>query len=219
MRLGCLLPLVSVALIIGGGQSVYTGLKNLKPTEISIDSLIAKKPSAEWLHINGGVLDVMNSAYTSSFGVGDAKSIYIPLVQPRTDSTEGTIHILVITEDPELLDFTNGLRELEKTKGGPKGAEHEFLIKNLDKLKVGRAVKGLVKFGIEGNDKQTRKIRALYGNLADDAIILAEGEAPSTGRGIGMLAAGLALGGVLVISSGRKQASAESPTPPPLPPA
>ena len=217
MRLGCLLPLVSVALIIGGGQSVYTGLKNLKPTEISIDSLIAKKPSTEWLHINGGVLDVMNSAYTSSFGVGDAKSIYIPLVQPRTDSTQGTIHILVITEDPELLDFTNGLRELEKTNGDPKGAE-EFLIKNLDKLKVGRPVKGLVKFGIEGNDKQTRKIRALYGNLADDAIILAEGDSPSTGRGIGMLAAGLVLAGVLVISSGRKQASAASPTPPSLPP-
>jgi hypothetical protein len=216
MRLGCLLPVISVALIIGGGQSVYTGLKNRKPTEISIDSLADKKPSAEWLKINGGVLDTMNSSYTSSFGVGEAKSIYVPLVPTRDDSSQGTIHVLVVTKDPALLEFTNELREREKSIG-PKGADAEFITKNLDKLKVARTVQGLVKFGIDGNDKETRKIRALYDNLADDALILEEGEAPSTGKGVGLLAAGLVLGGILVASSGRKQAVARGESPPPLP--
>ncbi len=217
MRLGCLLPLVSIALILGGGQSVYTGLKNRKPTEISLGSLIAKKPSTEWLLINGGVLDTMNAAYTSSFGVGEAKSIYVPLVQPLSDSSEGTIHVLVITKDPALLNFTNEAREREKSMD-TKDADAEFIIRNLDKLRVARPVQGLVKFGIEGNDKKTRKIRALYDNLAEDAIILEEGEAPSTGKGAGMLAAGLILGAILVVSSGRKQAVAGGATPPPLPP-
>ena len=53
---------------------------------------------------------------------------------------------------------------------------------------------------------------------ADDALILEEGEAPSTGKGVGLLAAGLVLGGILVASSGRKQAVAKGESPPPLPP-
>jgi hypothetical protein len=218
MRLGCLLPLVSIALIIGGGQSVYTGLKNRKATAIGIDALIASKPAAEWLRVQGGVLDTMNSAYPSAFGVGEATSMYLPLVPPGTDSSEATIHVLVLTKDPQLLEFTNQARKFDEPTS-PKGAAKEFLLKNLDKLHVARTVEGLVQFGIDANDKQTRKIRKLYSNLADDAIILEEGKTPSTGTGFGMLAAGLVLGGVLVASGRRKQSPAGGAMPPPMPPA
>lgn len=211
------MPLVSVAFIIGGGQSVYTGLKNRNPTEIDIDSLIAKKPSAEWLKITGGALDTTNAAYTSSFGVGEAKSIFVPLVPPKTDSTEAKIHVLVLTKDENLVKFTNEARQFEKSNTSQAG-EMEFLLKNLDKLKVARPVQGLVQFGIDANDKQTRKIRKLYTNLAEDAIIIEEGKSPSAGTGVVMLTAGLVLGGVLLLSSGEKQTPATGAPPPPLPP-
>lgn len=219
MRLGCLLPVISVGLVIIGGQSVYTGLKNRKPTEVGIEALVAKKPSAEWLIIKDGVLDTMNSAYSSSFGVGDAHSVFVPLVPPKTDSSETKIHVLVMTKDPALVKFTNQAREFDKP-GASETAAHEFILKNLDKMRVARTVQGLVKFGVEADDKETRKIRKLYNNLAADAIILEEGEEPSVFRGVVMFLVGLILGGVLLMSYTRKQATPASPPPlgpPPLP--
>ena len=216
MRLGCILPLISLGLIIGGGQSIYTVFKNRKITEVTIESLVANKPDAEWLRIQGGVLDTMNSAYPSSFGVGKATSLYVPLVPQKTDSTQTQIHVLVLTKDQALLDFTNELKELEDSKT-TKATAANTIMRNVDKLHVARPVEGVVQFGISGDDKKTRKIRKLYDNLAEDAIILEEGEKPSMGTGIAMLLGGLVLGVVLVASSGRKEAAA-GPVPPPLPP-
>ena len=216
MRLGCLLPLVSIVLVFGGGQSVYTAVKNRKPTEIAITDLIARKPSAEWLNIGGGVLDTTNASYTSAFGAGEAKSIYVPLVAPGTMSTEGEIHVLVLTKDPDLLRVTNEARKLDDSKA-PEAAAAEFLLKNLDQLQVARSVQGLVKFGIEADDKKTRKIRKLYGNLAKDVVILEEGKSPSAAQGIAFLVAGLVLGGFLMRSFARKSAPPPGASPPPLP--
>ncbi len=216
MRLGCLLPLISIGLIIGGGQAVYTGFKNRKITEVTVDSLSGTKPEAKWLRITGGVLDTMNSAYPSSFGVGDAKSLYVPLVPKDTDSSESTIHVLVLTKDPALLEFTNQVKELEKTKANDATAG-KFLIENMDKMHVSRPVEGLVKYGLDADDKKSRKIRALYSNLASDLIIIEEGEKPSLGMGIGMLLGGVVLGGILVSSAGKKNEAAAAGPPPPLP--
>ncbi|MEO5917445.1 MAG: hypothetical protein ABIS50_24670 [Luteolibacter sp.] len=216
MRLGCLLPLLSLGLIIGGGQSIYTGFKNRKVTEITIDSLIAKKPDAEWLRIQGGVLDTMNSSYTSSFGVGKANELYIPLVPPQTDSRKTQIHVLVLTKDPALLEFNNQVQEIGKSGPGS-GAMDRYVMSNLDKLHVARPVEGVVQFGLDADDKKTRKIRELYDNLAPDTIILEEGKKPSMGTGIAMMIGGLFIGGLLIRSSGRKDAAGEA-TPPPLPP-
>lgn len=218
MRLGCLLPLVSIAFIIDGGQSVYTGMKNRKPTDITIDELIRSKPKAEWLNVTGGVLDTMNSAYTSAFGVGDAQSIYVPLVPKDADSSEGTIHLLVLTKDAELVGFTNEARKMEESKAD-EGAAMEFILKNRANMRVERPVMGLVQFGMTSNDKKTRKIRQLYDNLAEDAIILEEGEKPSTGQGVAMLLAGLGLGGFLVMRAAKSTPAASPGNPPPMPPA
>lgn len=212
MRLGCLLPVVSLVLIIGGGQSVYTGLKNRKITEVALDALVAKKPAADWLRVRGGVLDTMNSAYPSAFGTGKATSLYVPLVPPGTDSTKTRIHVLVLTKDQALLDFTNELREMEKSKADDATAA-QAILRNIDKTHVARPVEGVVQFGIEADDRKTRKIRELYDNLADDAIILEEGAKPSTGKGIAMLLGGLVLGVLLVRSSARKGAAAAPPPP------
>ena len=195
MRLGCLLPLVAIVLVIGGGQSVYTGLKNRKPTEIDIKDFIAKKPDNEWLIIKGGVLDTTNSAYTSGFASKEVQTIYVPLVPPDVDSSEELIHVLVLTKDPGLLDFTNQARKFEE-EATLTGSAEKFLIENMNKLYVARPVEGLVQFGIEADDKKTRKVRKLYGNLAKDAVILEEGERPSAAKGAGMLIAGLVLGGI-----------------------
>lgn len=214
MRLGCLLPLVSLAMILGGGQSVYTAVRNREPANVTIDSIVAKKPDAKWLKISEGVLDTANSSYVSGITGGDAKSIYVPLVPKDTDSTETTIHVLVETKDPELLGFTNEMKNLDKQNVSEEKAA-EFIVQNLSKLRVQRPVEGLVKFGIDSGGKKERKIRKLYHNLAPDTIILAEGEKPSMAVGVVMLLLGLGLGVILLLSGGKKASPAAGP--PPLP--
>jgi hypothetical protein len=219
MRLGCLLPLVSLAMIIGGGQSVYTAIRNRKPVEISIDALIKDKPDAKWLRITDGVLDTTNSAYPSAFGVGKATSMYVPLMPADRDSDEDPIQVLVLTKDQELLDFTNELRKFEE-ETSVKGAAEAFIAKNLDKLRVAKSVEGLVQYGIDSNSKRERKLHKVYNNLAEDAIILEEGEKPSMGFGFFMLLGGLVLGGFLLKSSAKQPNLVPVPPagPPPLPP-
>lgn len=214
MRLGCLLPLVSLAMIIGGGQSVYTAVRNREPANVTIDSIVGKKPDAKWLKIPDAVLDTVNSSYVSGITGGDAKSIYVPLVPKDTDSTETTIHVLVETKDPELLGFSNEMKDLDKQNVSEEKAT-EFIMQNLSKLRVQRPVQGLVKFGIDSGGKKERKIRKLYNNLAPDAIILAEGEKPSMAVGAIMLLLGLGLGVILLLSGGKKAGPAAGP--PPLP--
>lgn len=218
MRLGCLLPLIAIALIIGGGQSAYTGLKNRKVTEIAIDKLISSKPKEDWLNISGGVLDTLNSVYpTGRFGAKKATSLYVPLVPPGTDSSKSQIHVLVLTKDPGLLDFTNQMQQMENSNVNETDAT-AFLIRNADRLHIKRPVMGLAQFGIEANDKKTRKVRELYSNLADDVIILEEGKKPDTFLGLGMLIGGLIMAGLLVKSWLRPAPAATTQAPPPLPP-
>lgn len=202
--------MVSIAFVVGGGQSVYTALMNRKPAVVSIAEVSAQKPGATWLRVENGTLDALNSAYTSAFGVGEARKIFVPLVAEGEDSSEATIHLLVETSDPELVELTNRMRDLEE-KVDTKDAAARFLVENASKLRVERTVEGLVKFGIESG-KEERKIRELYSNLAPDALILEEGAKPSAGLGSLMLVLGLVIG----YFSFRPLLT--SRTPPPMPP-
>jgi hypothetical protein len=213
MRPGCLLPLITIALLYGGGQSLYTSFKNRQPTEVTLESLTDKKPDAEWLRIKGGTLAAMSAAYSSAFGVGKAQSVYVPLVLPSGPGRE-SIHVVVLTKDPALVKFANDAKELGK-KEPSEAASLEFIVANAQNLKVSRTVEGLVQFGIESTDKERQELGKHFPNLADDAIILKEGEKPSMTTGIGCLLAGTTLGAILLLRSQRKPAKG---TPPPLPP-
>src|ERR1041384_3288252 len=138
-RIGCFLPILCLALLIGGGQGVYTSFANRSLTEVGIDSLVRDPPSAKWLRVTGGELDTANAAYTSMLGVGKASEMYVPLVPPGVDSEKETIHLLVLTKDPELLAFTNQMREMEKS-GAKEAAMLGFLARNADKLRPARPV-------------------------------------------------------------------------------
>jgi hypothetical protein len=195
MNIKLLLPLASLALIIGGGQSVYTALTNRAPTDVDVAAAYKKSPEGKWLRLHQGVLHTLEAGYTSTLGVGDAHEIYVPLLPPGQDPDTGKIKILVKTSDPDLLAFTN---EGRKFKENAKPAEVvAFLAKNAAKMRVQRDVEGLVQYGIDSGKKES-KIRRLFDNLDKDAFIIEEGTKPNVGQGAGLLAAGLALGGFLI---------------------
>lgn len=223
MRIGFFVPLVAIVMLVGGGQMAYTGLANRKPQDVEMSSLVQSKPSAKWLNIKGGELDVINAAYSSAFGVGDASTIHVPLVLAGDESAEKKIHVLVETKDPELVELVNQIKDLENNS---EDQIMSFMIKNRDKLRKSRPVNGLVKFGMESG-KEERKIKEMYPNLAADVILLKEGERPDAMVGILIFTAGIILS-VFIIKSllkpGQPQTAGTPPplptsnTPPPLPP-
>jgi hypothetical protein len=195
MNIKLLLPLASLAMMIGGGQSLYTALTNRAPTDVDVATAYKKSPDGKWLRLHQGVLHTMEAGYTSTLGVGDAHEIYVPLLPPGQDPDTGKIKILVKTSDPDLLAFTNEGRKL-KENAKPEEVL-AFLAKNASKVQVRRDVEGLVQYGIDSGKKES-KIRRLFDNLDPDAFIIEEGGKPSMKQGAGILAGGLALGGFLI---------------------
>ena len=202
MRLGCLLPLISIGLLAGGGQGVYTAINNPKPLEIGIAELAQKKPTAKWLKIPDGVLDSSNAKPARAFGEG---AVYVPLVGITQDSSAVPIHVLVMTRDPALVGFIQEWRKFAKENEKTPEAERAFLLRNLERLRVRRQVEGVVLYGIEDGGKERRNRLDLFKNLAQDAIVLREGEKPWIGTGIIMFLGGLVLGVYVLASSSRKR--------------
>jgi hypothetical protein len=215
MKTGCFVPLVAIVLIIGGGQYAYTGLTNRKPTQVEMSSLVNAKPTAKWLNIKGGELDLINASYSSAFGVGDASTIHVPLTLPGEDSSESTIHVLVETKDAELVKLINEIREMEK-QTLTEEQMLKFMIENRDKLRKARQVKGLVKYGMD-KGKQEDKVQSMYSNLAPDVILIKEGVRPDAMVGIFMFIAGVVIAVFIFKQRGKPDQNPTSGNPPPLP--
>jgi len=218
MRLGCLLPIASAALLFAGGQGFYTVATNRKPVEISIQDFNKQPPGAKWLKVTGGELDTFNSVFPSRAGSKEAKEIYVPVVAPGEDSTKGTIRLLLLTKDPELVNFVNESNKIDDGTLTPDKAM-EFAAKHADKIHPKRDVEGLVQFGIDDDSKKRDKMGKLYPNMDSDAIILKDGEKPDWGKSIIFLVIGLVLGLISVRGLFKKQDPAQ-PTqqpPPPMP--
>ncbi|QJE97801.1 hypothetical protein [Luteolibacter luteus] len=212
MRLGCLLPLISVVLVVGGAQGFYTVFSNRKPVEVSIQDFLKQVPDAKWIKVTGGQLDTIHAVYNAGITQkSEAREIYVPVVAPGSDSSSEPIKLLLLTKDPQLVKFINDGNKLDESLSEEQALE--FMLKNVDKLRPARDVQGLVQFGIDSNDKRRRKIADLYKNLADDAVILEDGKKPDIAQASFFLFGGLALGGVLALRSFKKS------SPPPLPPA
>lgn len=204
MKITSFRVLIAAGLLWGGGQGLYTALFNLKPIEYSISDYLAAQPDKEWLTITGGSLDIVEMAYTSS-KVGDrVKEVFIPLTLPNAKESD-PVKILVASKDPAVLDLAT------KLKSAKNEIEAMMLFITAKTTMEKPAVTGLVRFGIDLKDKETRKLRELNKNLASDFVILEEGGKPNFVVSAVLFLAGLVLLGLMF------KGLASKTTPPPLP--
>ena len=198
MRLGCLPWIIAIALIVGGGQSFYTGLTNRKPLVVEISDFDPSKDDSKWLKITGGELDMINASYETSKLSDSPKEVYIPLVAPGVDSTESPIQILFKTKDEEMIGLLNEMKAIDEKSGGdPMEAMKAMIAFGPDRLRPQRDVEGLVQFGID-SDSGEDKVRGLYDNLAENSVVIENGKKPSMMIGLLMLVIGLVIVGFLV---------------------
>lgn len=205
MRAGCLGFLFTIALLWGGGQLLYTSLKNRQPVTMTAKEYLAHRPSAEWVHLTAAHVDPAEGA-TIGF-LGTVSELYIPVRSPG-DNPGKPVTVLFHTKNAQLVSL---MREVGRTKDNP-AAQTKILAENAKVLFGPREIMGLVQFGIEADDKNRRKLVNLGMNLSKDFVIIADGETPNLAQGLIMTIGGLALGFFLLRRSAPSRAA-----PPPLP--
>jgi hypothetical protein len=99
--------------------------------------------------------------------------------------------VLVATKDAAILGLVESMNRSADAASAAK-----LLAENAGKLFPRKDVKGLVRYGIDLNDKDRSKLASLSQNLAPDFIIINEGEKPNPGFSAAMLFIGLLLVGV-----------------------
>ncbi len=207
ISLGCLGYLIVIGLLWGGCQGVYTALKNRQPLEITVTDYIAKKPNSEWVTLKDAQLNLLEAAHKGRGG--NISEIFIP-VRPKGESMDAQVHILLSTKNK---DIVAALEDLNKSSGTMKETL-DAASRHADKLFMQKDVSGLIRFGIDSDDKTRDKLAKLDMTLAADFVILNDGAAPSLFGGMSMLGIGMLIGFFML----RNSAKSSPATPPPLPP-
>ncbi|MCP4804295.1 MAG: hypothetical protein GY913_23210 [Proteobacteria bacterium] len=186
-RIGCFGFLVGIALMIGGGQGLYTRITNTSPTTMSCADYIAERPSAKWVELQGCTLAVLESSHEESIG-GGIERLYIPVYATPADDEEYATEIVVMisTESPEYIrsyQLLEGIATEEQLLS--------LMIEHYDELYLEpESITGLVRFGIELQDEEADQLRSLDENVVHDFVILDDDEEPKFVFSAGMFGLG-----------------------------
>ncbi len=204
-RFGCLLLIVAVALLWGGGQSLYIAMRNRQPTSMTFQEYLRAKPNAEWLELRDVVVYLPGAAHLYSKLTGDstaaATTLYVPLYAEEPTVDDQPTNVVLKTTDPALLQPFN---ELARVTGD--SALISVYEKNKDRFVAKRTVSGVAQFGIDVDDKDRELIRKAVAH-ADDFVMLADGDKPAGGWVSALMVAG---GVVVLVFAGRQLAKRAS---------
>lgn len=181
---GCLLLAAAAYLLVTGGQGVYTGLTNRTPTVLTITDYVDNKPEAKWLEVTDCYLDLTEAAYLEENG--RMVEIYVPL---RENPESEKVHLVLATDDSALMGL---LKKMQKVNSEQQALE--FLTKHKDEVFQQRSVNGLVRYGVDLDEEDRGKLRALDKALVSNFAIIDEGAEPALGTSLLMLVGGLILG-------------------------
>lgn len=187
-RIGCFFIVLIGFLFWAGGQSLYTAMTNRKPMVVSYQDYVKTKPKASWLMLTNCVLSVAKASYMTTMGSTDAvpAEIFIPVRADIRDHSPVTV--LLASSNPE---FLATYAEMQKLRSDDEATT--WAIRSYARVFVKRDVTGLVRFGVNLDDKDRSKLAKFYQNGGDDFIIIDENKQPSLIKSFSLLGAGTAL--------------------------
>ncbi len=176
--------LLAIVCLWGGGQGVYTALKNTEPTIYDVNTLSdSKMPEEKWLTLNNCYYNLMESVYfESAFGNGLAEELYVPL-NTKNDS----IAVFVSIKDKNVLDVFN----LVNSQTDAAKAEHFYNKYKHLIIKDSLSFSGVVRYGIDLDNKQWRELASVSPKLVKEFIILDANTAPNSKFSYVMLGLGV----------------------------
>lgn len=207
ITLGLLRLLFPIVLLWMGGQGIYTAMTNRQPLTMPFAEYAQSRPDTKWVELTGAQLDVSEATW---FGLtGSFSEVYVPLHVPGAGS-DAKVVALLLTRDSAVLDLVREMKAISDDK-----AALAFILKNRERLAPVRDVRGLLKFGIDSEDKKRRKIAKLNDNLTADFVVIEEGKQPEILTSLGLLGASLVAAWLCWFCRFGK--SADAAVPPPLP--
>jgi hypothetical protein len=205
VRLGLLLLGIMIWCFWKGGQDLYTALANTKPTVMSYEEYVQKRPKATWLKLTDCRLNLPEAAYKYYSNTKVPTELFIPVRGLESREGDKTV-VFLASRNPELLATYREMMNLKSEEDGLAWA-----LKNHERVFPKRDVAGLVRFGIEMRDSERSKLAKLQAKAADDFIMLDDGSRPSLASGIGFFGGGLLLlvGGIAFLRRSRDDSPAE----------
>lgn len=193
--------IIALALLWKGGQGLYTSLTNLSPKEMTLAECEQSKPSAAWLTLKDCQLDLADcAAKKSSSGV--IEELYIPVHPVNTQADNPPVYVLFATKDRTLMNALNGMNQIRDEQQAL-----TYVLQHHEEIFPKRTISGLVRFGIELDDKDKSKLQTMQMNLQRDFIIIDDGKQPEFIISALLFAGGLLIGFLLLRSGSSKPAA------------
>ena len=182
-----ILLLIGLALVWGGGQGIYTSFKNTEPTTYNINEITGDNlPEKEWVKLKNCNIDITQGVYfTSAFSNNIADEIYVPLTNPEIDSIIGFVAI----KD----EFTVKLFNVLNRTSSEEKLQEIFYKNEDDIIKLNQEVSGLLRFGIDLDQKENQQLYDSSKNVVANFILIDQGESPDTGLSYFLFILGLVL--------------------------
>jgi hypothetical protein len=192
--LGFLGYMTILGLLIIGGQGVYVALKNSEPLEITVSDYLAKKPNAEWMTLKDAEICLVEAAYKAR--LGRVAEVFIP-IRPVGESKEAPVHILLSTEDQAVASALKSLGQ----SAAPMNKKVDAAAHQADRLFMRQDITGLTRYGILYDLFMRTRLARLNMNLAEDFVILNDGESPDFTVNLCMVGAGLLIWFLMLCSA------------------
>jgi hypothetical protein len=204
IRLGLFIVVIMIGCFWKGGQDLYTALTNTKPTVMSYDDYVQKRPKANWLKLTNCRLSLPDAAFKSYGRSQVPTELFIPVESAESDEGGKTV-VLLATRSPE---FLATCREMMNLKSESESIA--WMLKNHERVFPKRDISGLVRGGLELKEKERSQLAKLQDNAVSDFIMLEDGEKPSLTSGLGFSGAGflMLVGGIVFLRKSRD----DSPT-------
>ncbi len=192
-----------------GCNELILQLRNPSPSEFRCREYIDSRPSARWVKLTDGTLQVAEGV--ADWGNhGHPSEVFIPLL-PVGEATGAAVHIFVATKDEEVLD----LLDHEEIRAGNHREAFLDLAGRMEALLHRSVYAGVVRDGDWAlpNLEYEEEEQFLKPLLAPDFVVLELDEQP--GGGVGFLVFAVIVGGIqswVLIAQHRRRR-----TPPPLP--
>jgi len=157
-------------LFFGSAYELYTGINNMRQTEIALADYETQKPSAHWLKLKNCQFDLTEASYVMGSG-NRIREVYIPLHAPGNNPAS-KVHALLATTDASTIDLIDHMNAISAE------AMPAFKSRYRKQLFQARDVEGLVKAGMGVRSDERNELSKLNANLTPDYVVIREGGKP-----------------------------------------
>ena len=179
LRAGLVPYVLIIASLLYGAESVYTASSNREPLTISVGQFAATKPKALWVNLKEASLDF--SAYACVERAGRVEEMFIP-INAIDAPPDGKAPVMLSIKDTTKIDEL--LKWLESDDSNTANHKVPELLKQTQ-------FSGLIRFSTTENSTIRARMANFSLRVADNYLILNEGQRPDMLTGILCLIGGI----------------------------